>query len=417
MIKKSVFLFAIISITASAFNYIAYPLYARILPPAEYIHITVALSIFTQISAFLSSIIAITIGLSKSEQSSAHETIEILQAFLFKLFFVLAALFLIASPFIMPSIHTPVFFAIPIALMMLFSIPILIVSGYLNGKNKMVKLGLVALIAASSQLVVGLATSLVSHNGLTTMLSITVAQCITIAVIYALFSTEHLPGIVKPLTTSIGSIKSKHLGSLLFYTALSALSVMAISLVQVIDLFTIQSLTHVDIKFYTDLYVVSRVVFFAGLIFIWPFLGEISLDHHHFNRKPFIRMILYFTAITSAALLTLFFFGDKLTYLLFGAHYSLQAARTIGIFSVLYKSFLLVITAVVLYFIVLRSYVAIWYGATASSIIFLFTQVVSKHSGIPPVLTGLDVIAGVLACLGIILLFKTPVNSHIANHH
>lgn len=408
--KRSIIIFVVLSVFASALNYIIYPLFARILAPAEYVNITVSLSLFTQIATFLSSIIAITIGLSKDEHSKrTNEKIELLQAFLFKLFLGLSVIFLLVSPVIMEKVNTPVLFALPISLMMLFSIPISVISGYLNGKDQMIKLGLVALVSAGSQFTIGLTVSLLTHNGLATMLSMTIAQVITLVIIYAMFSKSQLPRTLESLKVSISTIRSKKMGSLIGYAAATSLGIMAISLVQIVDLFILQNLAHVDTKFYTDIYVISRVVFFAGMIFIWPFLGEISVDHHHFNRKPFGKVIGYFTVITIGAIGGLYLFGDQLIHALFGANYPLQLIQNVGILSVLYKFFLLVITATVLYFVVLRSYVAVWFSVVTSGLIFVFSELVSKNSDMQTVLVGLNLLAGILAIIGVVLLVSTPI--------
>ncbi len=409
MMKKSIFIFVILSIVASALNYTAYPLFGRILPPPEYVIITVSLSLFTQISTFLSSILAITIGLSKSENNSqTNNKIELLQAFLFKIFLLVAVIFLIISPFVMDKIHTPVLFALPISLMMLFSIPIVIISGYFNGKNKMVKLGLVALISASCQFLIGITTSIISHNGLITMLSMTIAQIITIIIIFYLFSSEQLPKITKSLKTPISELRNKHMGPIIRYAALTSVAIMVIGLTQVADLLIMQNLEHIDIKFYTDIYVISRVVFFAGMIFIWPFLGEININNYPLNRKPFAKVISYFTVITLVAIIVLFFFGNLLASALFGVNYSPQLISTIGILSFLYKFFLLIITAVVLYFVVLRKYIAVWISAATGGSIFIFSEVIGKYSNMSTALVGLDAITCAIAIVGIIFV----INAH-----
>jgi O-antigen/teichoic acid export membrane protein len=410
MLKKSVLLFVVFSVLASALNYIVYPLFSRILEPSEYVNITTSLSLFTQISAFLSSILAITIGLSKSEQGgNTNKKIELLQSFLFKLFATLAVLFLIASPVLMTMAHIPVWFAFPIAIMMLLSVPLMVISGYLNGKNQMIKLGIVTVISASSQFIIGLTAATVSKSGLITMLSMAIAQIVTLAVIYNVFSKDHLPGIVKPIKSPLKATKG--MGNLLIYTALTSIAIMSISLVQIVDLFVLQGLTVADTKFYTDIYVVSRVVFFAGMIFIWPFLGEINLDHHHVNRKPFVKVTGYFAIITLAAIGLLYFFGDSLVRLLFGATYSLSLIQDIGILSVLYKFLMLIITAVVLYFVVLRSYIAVWLSFALSAMIFAYAELINKaESTMAAALVGLNVIAILFAIVSIVLLLRMPAN-------
>lgn len=405
--KKSVLIFILLSVVASGLNYIIYPLLSRALSSAEYVNITVALSLFTQVSAFLSSILAITISLSKSEQNErANEKIELLQAFLFKLFFVLAAVFLVFSPIIMAKIHTPVLFALPISVMMLLSIPILVISGYLNGKNQMIKLGIITLLSASCQFIIGLTVAVVSRNGLLTMSSMAIAQIVTLIIVYTVFSKDRLPGISKSLKAPFWASRSKQMSKLILYTAATSVAIMAVSLIQIMDLFILQRLEHTNIKFYADIYVISRVVFFAGMIFIWPFLGEISVDSHHFNRKPFLKLISYFTLITLAAIVVLYIFGDQLAHALFGMTYDLQIIREIGILSILYKFFFLIITAVVLYFIVLRSYIAVWIALAASGAIFIFSELINKDTSMFNVLIGLNVIAGILVIASVLLLLR-----------
>ncbi|MEO6760879.1 MAG: hypothetical protein ABI220_00685 [Candidatus Saccharimonadales bacterium] len=299
--------------------------------------------------------------------------------------------------------------------MMLFSIPILIVSGYLNGKGYMAKLGILTVISAGSQFVIGLSVSLLSHNGLATMTSMVGAQALTIVAIYKLFSKSQLPRIFEPLKQPLAATRGKNMGKLIKYTSLASLGVMAISLIQIADLFIVQDLVHADIKFYTDIYVISRIVFFAGMILIWPFLSEISLNHHHFNRRPFLKVIGYFAVITLVAVVALYLFGSQITHLLFGVQYKLIEVQQIGILSVLYKFFLLVITAVILYFIVLRSYTAIWFSAIASGIILIFSKLIDKNSTIFATLLDMNIIGGALAVIGVILLLSTPIRKAIVS--
>ncbi len=406
MIKKSVLIFVILSVIASALNYLIYPLFGRILAPSEYVNVTLALSLFTQISAFLSSIIAITIGLSKDEENGkSSEKVELLQAFLFKLFIILGFLFLALSPLIMEKVNTPTFFALPIALMMLFSIPFLIISGYLNGKNKMITLGIVTLISASCQALIGITTALVTHSGLLTMLSMAIAQILTLIIVYTIFSkTVRLPNVIKSLRTPLKNLRGNHMNGLILYAALASFSIMAISLVQIADLIIIQGLKDVDVKFYTDLYVISRIVFFGGMIFVWPFLGEISLKNRGLNRKPFMKVVGYFSLITLSAVLILYFAGNTLAYILFGVHYDLTQIREIGILSITYKFFLLVLTSIILYFVVLRKGVAIWLAMVVGAVVFLYSAMVNPYSGMQTVLIWLNILTGSAAIIGAILL-------------
>lgn len=413
MINKNILTFIVLSVIASALNYFLYPILSRILGSGEYVDITVSLSLFTQISTFLSSIIAITIGLSKDEtDKNNHNTIEQLQAFLFKIFLIFSAAFLLFSTMIMNSLRTPILFAIPITLMMLLSIPISIISGYLNGKNLMISLGLMTLLSATNQFIFGLSTALMSRNGLATMFSMSLAQILTIALVYKLFSKKKLPKISQSLRTGVAAKMNGHLRSILTYTALASVAVVAISLVQVADLFIIKSLPHAGIKFYTDIYVISRIVFFAGMIFIWPFLGEIDINNLRLNRRPFLKLISYFTAITLIAILAMIMFGNTLTNILFGVNYDINSLRIVAVLSLLYKFFMLIITAVVLYFVVLRRYSALWLSFMASGIVVAYSWLVIVNQDMVTILLTLNALAGIMAILSIINLFHMRSDKH-----
>lgn len=415
IISKNVSLFVALSLIASCANYAIYPLLSRLLPSSQYINITVSLSLLTQITTFLSSIIAVTIGLSKSENTnSSNEKITLLQSALFKLFFAVAVVFIISSPLIMTRIHTPVLFALPIALMMLLAIPIAIVSGYLNGKNLMVKLGVLTVISAGTQFTLGIITALLIKNGFVVMLVMSLAQIITILVIYRLFSSDGLPNIFATITNKPTINQRKLMKDLVLYTVLVSLAIMAINLVQIADLLMVQSLHGQKVKFYTDIYVISRVVFFAGTIFIWPFLGEINTEKTHTNHRPFLKVMCYFILITFAAVVGLFFLGNFITQLLFGSRYQLHDIRVIGALSILYKFFFLVITAIVLYFVVLRSYAALWLSLAATILVLGYAQLMKGNSDLYSLLLSLNIIAGSIASLGTVLLLRPQIKESLS---
>ncbi len=397
--KKSVAFFALFSVVASALNYIVYPLLARLLPANDYVDITVALSLFTQISAYLSSIIAITIGISKKHPLKATETISQLQLFLLRSFLVLAALLMLLSPLLLPPLHVQVQFIIPICLMMLFSIPITIISGYLNGLNAMTKLGSVALISATSQFVIALCTAAVTHNALATMLSMVLAQLLTVAILYKSFSSMSLPKLLPDTRRSAANHLTKRLK---IYTLFAALSIMAISLAQVADLLLVRRLYGIDTKFYTDIYVISRVVFFAGMILIWPFLGSIKTATLKHNVRPYLTLVGFFIAMGLAASIALWLGGQTIANILFGEIYNPELIGEIGFLSVMFKVFMLIITATVLYYVVLHRTAAIIIASWSSLLLVCYGLLLNTHRSIASVLLDLNYLLGgtALICLG-----------------
>lgn len=407
MINSTVY-FIVLSVIASALNYLMYPLLGRILPPVDYVDITISISLFTQISTFLLSIAAITVGLSKASVNHKDNiAIEQLQSFLYKLFSVLAILFLLLSPVIMNSVNTPLLFALPIILMMLFSIPITVISGYLNGKNLMVAFGLVILISASSQFVVGTLIAYLTQNAFLTMLSMTLAQIISIFLVYAVFPKYNLPKITNVVNDVFRKSSNKPPSDLYKFTIFASLAIMVINLVQVFDLFIMQSLTNADVKFYTDVYVISRVVFVAGMILIWPFLGLINIYDQPVNKAPFVKLIAYFTAIALSAIIIIYFGGDILLRLLFGVSYETDIMRSVGVLSVIYKYFLLIITSVVLYYVVFRNYIAVWISFVTFLLSVIYWGFINKNSGMISALLILNIIVAIMAILCIVTINRS----------
>lgn len=405
--KKNVIFFIALSTLASGINYLTYPLLGRILPESQYVNITVSLSLLTQITTFLSSIIAITIGISKSEpHGSAHEKITILQTILYKLFIAITLGFIVVSPILMQRIDVPLLFVIPICLMMIVSIPIAIISGYLNGKARMLQLGILTAISAGLQCLIAVSVALATRNGILAMLSMAVAQLITVFAIYRLLANEKLPSIGKAILRPVKIEDRVYMRKLATYTLLASLAIMAINLIQICDLLIVKTLQNVDVKFYTDIYVVSRIVFFAGMILIWPFLSEIDTTGQHTNSRPFLKLLGYFFVIASGATLVLWVFGAQITQLLFGVSYSIESIRHIGALSILYKFLFLIITAAVLYFIVLRNYVAVWLSGITTILIVAYQLLVPNSATISSVLTMLNIVAGICTILCIYLVFK-----------
>lgn len=403
--KKDTLLFMLFSVLASGLNYLVYPLLSRILPSSEYIDITVALSLLTQISTFLSSIIAITIGISKRESPDTKMKIQALQTFLFKAFLVLSLVFIVLSPAITSSVHLPILFVVPIILMMLFSIPVTVISGYLNGINALTKLGLVALISASLQFIVAITVATTTHNGFFTMITMTVAQLITIFIIYRLFASLSLPSISSPFAPVKKQLLDK---KFMIYIAFAAASIMAVSIAQIADLLIIQNIKNVDIKFYTDIYVISRIVFFAGMILIWPFLGKIHISTLRKNFRPFISLVATFIAMGAVAVLALVLGGDIIVKILFNSAYEAQSVGLVGSLSVLFKISMLIITVATLYFIVMHRYMAAIISVVCSGTLISYSLLVDKSIEITTLLVHLNIICGIIAlALVLQILYET----------
>ena len=197
------------------------------------------------------------------------------------------------------------------------------------------------------------------------------------------------------------------------YTIGASIAIMLISLTQVLDLLIAQSIKGADLKLFTDIYVVSRTVFFAGMIFIWPFLGEITLGPHRENIRAVLRLVLYFAVIAIGAIGALAFFGGIIFHILFGANYKPSDYLLLGILSVTFIFFMLLITAAVLYLIVRRHYIAIYYSLGLSVIFFVFAGIISRTT---VSLASMLIWLNGLALVAIFVLFTT-VLAELRNIH
>lgn len=405
--KRQTIYFVALSIVASAINYIAYPLLSRILPSSEYTDITVSLSLLTQISTFLSSIIAITIGLSKVDSYNTNNIIDQLQGILLRTFTIFSLCFLLISPLVMPALNTPIAFAIPISIMMIVSIPLAIISGYLNGKNKLTKVGVVALISAALQLCAGIITAYLTGSGFMTMLVMGIMQIMTVIIVYTIFANDHLPN---PLTSLFKKlVHAPQMKSLITYTLLSSVAIMFVNILQIADLLIVERLEGVNVKFYTDIYVISRIVFFAGIIFIWPFLGKISITDKRHNSILLAKLISLFLIITCAALLVLLFAGEWVITLLFNANYDLGSVVVTGSLSIIYKFSLLIITATCLYYTVLRRSMALYLSGAATLTILIFASAISSsNTTIDNMLIHLNICAASIATAAVLSVILYP---------
>lgn len=400
--KKYLLIFVLLNAAASFLNYITYPALARILPSGQFVDITVALSLFTQISTFLASIIAITVGVSKQYGPEfAAKKIEQLQATLMRVFIVLVVLFVILSPFLMARVKLPLALAVPVSLLLLISIPTAILSGYLNGRNKIVKLGVLILAVAIGQFVFAVAIGLVTRNGTLALVAMAVGQILSLVYVYTIFKSEGLPRPFMLSSKTLSPSPRKELSPLIRYTILASIAVMIINILQIADLLIIKNRAATnDIRLYTDIYVVSRVVFFAGTIFIWPFLGVIDIKDPKKNIIPFLKLLAVFTVLSIGAAIIMCFYGDRVLQILFGDSYSLQSVRTISLLSILYKLVFLVITTIVLYLMVLHDYWAVWLAIFLTLGICIFT-VFATSGSTQYILSSLNGISVAVVTLGL----------------
>ncbi len=403
--KKEILFYIVLTSIASLVNYLVYPLLGRILPGDQYVEMTVSLTLLTQVTTFLSSIIAVTIGISKSKSSEkVKQKLTDLQSILFQVFLIIILFFLATSPLTLPLTHTPVSYSIPISIMMLLTIPITLISGYLNGKNRLKKLGGIILFSAILQATIGISAAVTMHNGLATIYAMCLAQIIAVVIIYAIIKEEHLPNPLGSLRLHM-SFSDPSNRKLIFNVLAAGVSILALSLTQLLDLIVVQDIADTNIKQYTDLYIISRMVFFAGMIFIWPFLGQIDVVNKLRNRLLFLKLLGVFLLVSIITILAMALAGSSIIHILFGSIAPMPHILTLVTLSVVYKLCLLIITAVALYLIVLQRYSFISLCLLTSASLYVYSRIAGDMLSTIPALVGLNIIVIICALCGLLLVF------------
>ena len=393
--------FVALSGVASLLNYATYPLLARVLSNQDFVNTTVALSLLTQMSSFLSSIVALSAGLAKQDSDDTNEIIEQLQAVLMKFFVLIIVSFLVISPLLLSSINLTTAFIIPVSLLLLFSIPISIISGFLNGKHKIVKLGLATLLSAVLQFTLTILVGYSTKSGALALGAMASGQLIAIFAIYFFYKEDKLPSLSSVIRHKLKDSLSGDFKDLVKFTLLSALGIMAINILQVFDLLIIQH-RQLDARLYTDLYIISRVVFFAGTIFIWPFLSYVDIRNRLHNRILFLKLACVFTLISATSTVGLIFFGQQTANVLFGNIYDLETIGSIGVLAITYKYLFLMITSISLFFIVIRSYWSVSLALILTIVTAIFAYSVPNNTSTLSTLYGLNAIAIVGLIIGLV---------------
>lgn len=398
---KATLFFIFLSGAASFLNYIMYPFIARILEPQVFTEVTVALALFSQISSFSLSVVAITIGLSKdSDKKESKDLIEKLQTVLIHLLLIITLLFVAGLPLYIKQINIQPSLLIPVAGMLLFSVYISVISGYLNGKQKLIKLGFMLIFVAFMQLLFSVLGALFTQSGVYTLYSILIASIVSVTVITLVYRSENLPSVSSFFNHGFTIYKSKDVRSIVRYTILSSISVLVLNILLILDLLIINS-RALDAEAYAGIYIISRVVFFAGMLLVWPVLGRIDIKKPRSNVSLMIRLTTLFVIIGFASVGIMLIFGKQVNQVILGNVTYNANINTITALAIIYKVLYLFVTTLVLFLIVLRSYWAIIIPVVSALGIGLSQILIKPVTAIEVLQTLIVSSIGVLAICGI----------------
>lgn len=358
IMRKSL-LFIALSGFASICNYATYPVLSRLLSPKEFIDITVALALFTQLSSYMLSIVALTIGLTKEAgEKNAKSTVEKLQTILSHMFVLIITGFVLVAPVLLPRLKMSTVLLLPIFLMLGLSLIMSIISGYLNGRQRLIQLGLAIAGSAILQLLATSLAALSTSSGFWSLLAMALAALVATVLVYFFLRQERLPHIGTLLTHKFSVYKNQADRSLIKYTALASFAALALNILLIVDLMIVNT-QQVDAQLYTDIYVVSRIVFFAGMLLVWPFLSQIVLDDPKGLRRRFGLITAAFAIISVGAVIGMYFLGEDILRLLLGQSIIDTRIAELSLLSIFYKFLFLVLTTICLVSMVYRSYWAV----------------------------------------------------------
>lgn len=392
--KKAGFIFILLSGLASLFNYAVYPIVSRILSENQFVNIAIALALFTQLSSFMLSIVALTIGLSKDKKTAnSNELIEKLQAILIHLFLAILIVFLIISPYLMSRLHLPMTLLVPICAMLTLSIFMSVITGYLNGKQKLFKLGIAISISSLLQLIFCVGVGYITKSGTAALNGMAFGSLVSIIGIYFFYKSENLPRVSSVFYHRLSIYRAHSTRKLVKFTVASAIATLAINILLILDLLIVKS-RQIDSKLYTDLYVISRLVYFGGMLFAWPFLSSLDLKNNHKNKSNFYKLAAFYISITIVALVGMTVLGQTINQILLGSGFTnSQTAIRLAQSAILYKFIFLIISTLLLYFIVIRSYFVIYWSLGLSIALGIFVLLLPSNASNLYMINGLNLIA------------------------
>lgn len=358
-VKRSTLVFIFLSGIASFFNYAVYPVLSRVLSTEQFVEVTVALALFTQLSSFMLAIVALTIGLSKqSSDKESRVVVEKLQAILAHVFILLIGLFIVSSPIFIHKIRLPVSLLFPIGLMLVLSLVMSIVSGYLNGKQKLVRLGFILALSSMLQFIACIWVGIATQDGVLALYAMSLASLLSVFGVYIFGRNDNLPSPSSVFLHKLSLYKDPGIRNLLVYTICAAVAALVINVLIIIDLLVISN-RQADSVLYTDMYVISRIVFFAGMLLVWPFLSHLDIKKFNNNIRPFVKLVTLFVSLSIGAAAVMFVYGQQVLSFLLGSSYNQENLATLALLSIGYKLIYLVVTTLCLIFIVVRSYWAV----------------------------------------------------------
>jgi len=345
-------LYAILSLGASALNYLLYPSLTRVLSPREFGDFAAIMAISAQIMAILLTFNLTSIYLVKKyPEDEAREKVQVIQKVLIWLFLGATLLLLFAAPFVRERLHIadPLAFGI-LALFLLVAVPSTIWTGYLQGHNQILKVGVSAVAAALAKL--AFALLLASLWGMSGALwGVLIGGALGVVVV-RLIAGMRLPSL-RSSVSSFSKTQGTFLGGILGYVFWSAIVVSALGVLQNIDIAYAKGLFSPTVAgVYSGISVLSNALYFVSFVLIWIVLPALTMENPRHNRRLLRTAYSLLGAMAAGAVLGEFLLRGMLSTFLLGSAFGGQG--NVLIIASLYQVALVGVTLYAYYLLVLR---------------------------------------------------------------
>jgi O-antigen/teichoic acid export membrane protein len=345
-------LYTILSLSASALNYLLYPALTRVLSPSEFGDYAAIMAISAQVLAIFVAFILTSIYLVKKyPEDEAREKVQIIQKVLIWLFLGATGLLLFAAPLVKERLHIadPLTFAI-LALLLLASVPSVIWTGYLQGHDQLVKVGVAGVAAALAKLVFALLFA--SLWGVSGALWGVVTGIVLGAVVVRLIAGMRLPSL-RSSVSALSKTQATFLGGVFAYIVATVIVVGALGVLQNIDIVYAKALfSPTEAGVYSGISVLSNALYYVSFVLIWIVLAAVTVENPHHNRRLLRTAYSLLGAMAAGAVLTEFLLRGMLSRFLLGGAFGGQG--TVLIIASLYQIALVGVTLYAYYLQVLR---------------------------------------------------------------
>lgn len=337
-------LFTVLSLIAAACSYALIPILVRIMPSSDFGDFAVTTTMLNQVLAFLLAINIVSIHLVKTYgEEDARRYVQIIQKALLWLFMGICLIIVLISPLLQSllKIDNLILF-LPLALVLLASVPVTVWNGYLQGHKELIRIGIFSVSASFSKLVFASILGLFLGS-VGALFGILIGTLIGIMVLQ-LYPGVRLPGL-KTTLQKTSKADLHFLSKLKFYIIQAVFVVGALGFLQGYDISLAKVLFEPDLAgLYSGIGVLSYVLYYLAFILIWIVLPEINIQKPIVNRRVLGTAYKLFTLLAVTAIAFELIFGNFLLPILLGTEYA--GKTTWLIFATLYQ---LVLVAVALH--------------------------------------------------------------------